>query len=579
MPRSSSPTPLTWIAVAACWSVPFLVAPHTYPIPTFYSEFAAAVCWIAFAVATLGGTWNQKTHLPTVALAPLALIVVLLLQLAIAPPLNPFFSFGAIAALLAAAAICGLGARCRDVPGVLTVIAVAVIVGGLLTVAIELLQLFRVPNLPGDFFSINPTGTARRMWGNLNQPNHVGTYLAFGLAACLFLGHRHRKWLALLMVVVQMLLIGMALTFSRVTWVHIAVIGALAGIPLAVEAKGRAWPVRLVALVGPLLLLVVAYQGWNWAISFANAAWTLDLPGSMGQRMQEGAGLRPLLWKHAWHMFLAHPWLGGGWGDYAWNQFVQTDTVGQVEMSLNAHNIVLDLLAKAGVVGLAAVFAPLAWWALDVRKRLQQPETVFLGAVVAVLMVHSLLEYPLHYVFFLFPFAFVLGYLDHRQLRLPSGPVVWTLSGVVVICGVVLLVRLWADYRVLERLYFAQEGAVKQLAKAQGSGPMLLAPYATLISAMNASVNQETAASLEGGEQRAAQFYPAPATVQRYALALAFQGKNEAAVAQIRRLHHHYWTDFAAQTAVLRQACQRNAVELKTFCSRLKADGLLVGVD
>lgn len=579
MQRSPTSSLPIWIAAAVCWSVPFLVAPHTYPIPTFYSEFAAAVCWIAFAVAALGRTWSHKTRLPPVALAPLALIAVLLLQLAIAPPLNPFFSFGAIAALVAAAAISGLGARCRDVPGVLTAIAVAVIVGGLLTVAIELLQLFRVPNLPADFFSMNPTGTARRMWGNLNQPNHVGTYLAFGLAACLYLGHQHRKWFVLLLIAMNVLLIGMALTFSRVTWVHIAIIGLLAGIPLTVAAKDRAWPARLLALMGPLLLLVLAYQVWNWAISFANAVWTLDLPGSMGQRMHEGAGLRPLLWKHAWHIFLAHPWLGGGWGDYAWNQFVQTDTVGQVEMSLNAHNIVLDLLAKLGAVGLVAVFVPLAWWALDVRKRLQQPETAFLAAVVAVLMVHSLLEYPLHYVFFLFPFAFALGYLDHRQLRIPSATMAWALSGVVVVCGVVLAVRLWGDYRLLERLYFASESMAKPLAKEPARDHMLLTPYATLISAMNASVNEDTAASLEGFERRAAQFYPAPATVQRYALALAFQGKNAEAVAQIRRLHNHYWTDFPAQTAQLRHACQHNAVELKTLCGRLKSDGLLVGAD
>jgi len=566
-----------WLALGACWVLPFLVAPHTYPIPTFYSEWMAAACWIALGVAVLGATWGQAVGLPRAALAPLALIAVLILQLAIAPPLNPFFSSGAIAALLAAAVICGLGARCRDLPGVLDALAVAVTIGGLLTVAIELVQVFRVPNLPEAFFSMTPTGGARRMWGNLNQPNHVGTYLAFGLAACLFLGQRHRKWFGLLTVPVLALLLGMALTFSRVTWIHIAVVGLLAGIPFAAEARGRAWLIRLLALCGPVLLLALAYQSWGWLISLANGAWALDLPGSMGQRMQEGVGLRPLLWKHAWHIFLAHPWLGGGWGDYAWNQYVQTDTVGQVEMSMNAHNIVLDLLAKAGVAGLLAVLVPLAWWALDLPKRLRSPAVAFLSAVIAVMVVHSLLEYPLHYVFFLFPFAFVLGLLDSKTLRFPSPPVAWGFSGVIVVLGVVLLVRLWADYRVLERLYFVPGARIESAG--HPGGPVLLTPYATLVTAMNASVTEQTAPSLVKLEREAVQFYPASSTIQRYALALAFQGKNEEAVIQVRRLHSHYWADFASQSALLSQLCQRNVGSLKAFCSRLKSEHLLVNAD
>ncbi len=555
--------------------IPFLVAPHTYPIPTFYSESAAAACWIVLAALVLLVTCNQPTGLPSVALAPLALIVVLILQLAFAPPLNPFFSFGAISVLLASVVVCGLGARCRQMSGILIAVAMAVIVGGLLTVAVELLQLFRVPNLPSAFFSMLPSGTGRRMWGNLNQPNQVATYLTFGLAACLFLAHRYPKWRAPLVAATLLLLLGMALTFSRMAWLHITVVGLLAGMSLYAEFHVRTWPARLLALAGPVLVVAAAFQGWNWLIAEANSVWTFDLPGSMGERLEAGAGLRPLLWKHAWHIFLAHPLVGGGWGDYAWNQFVQTEMLGHVEMSMNAHNIALDLLAKVGLAGLFAVFLPLGFWVLGLRKRLCKPDTAFLSALAAVMLVHSLLEYPLHYVFFLFPFAFVLGYLDGSDLRFPSSRMSLALSGVIVICGMALVVRLWPDYKGVERLYFTQDGVAKELARYQSSGQLLLVPYATLVIAMNASVSPEMAPVMAALERQAAQFYPGPAPVQRYALALAFQGKDDEAVAQVHRLYHHYWTDFPAQTPTLRQACQRYAESLKTFCSRLKSDGLL----
>jgi O-antigen ligase len=299
----------------------------------------------------------------------------------------------------------------------------------------------------------------------------------------------------------------------------------------------------------------------------------------MGQRMHEGVGLRPLLWKHAWHMFLARPWLGGGWGDYAWNQYVQTDTLGRVEMSMNAHNIVLDLLAKSGLVGALAVIVPLAWWAVAVSRRLWRPEVAFLCAIAAVVMVHSMLEYPLHYVFFLFPFVFVLGYLDEKVLRAPSGALTWLLSGVITVCGAALVARLWIDYGMVERLYLAQAGAAKELATRRDHVPMLLKPYASLAVAMNVPINREDASLTLELERDAVQFYPAPAAVQRYALALAFEGKNEDAVVQVRRLYNHYWTDFPAQSTTLRQACHIHTESLRGFCAQLQAEGLLKKMD
>ena len=570
---------LIWLALGACWTIPFLVAPHTYPIPTFYAETAAAVCWIVLAVLVLLVTRKQRSGLPSIALAPLALIVVLILQLAIAPPLNPFFSFGAIVVLLASVVICALGARCRGMPGILVAVAVAVIIGGLLTVAIELLQLFRVPNLPSEFFSMLPSGAGRRMWGNLNQPNQVATYLAFGLAACLFLAHRYPQWRALQVGVMLLLLLGMALTFSRLAWLHIVAVGLLAGMSLDAESRARAWPVRLLVFVAPMLTLALVFQGWNWLIAVANSIWTFDLPSSMGERLEAGVGLRSLLWKHAWHIFLAHPWLGGGWGDYAWNQFVQTETLGHVEMSMNAHDIALDLLAKAGLAGLLAVFVPLACWALGLRKRLCKSDTAFLCALAAVVFVHSLLEYPLHYVFFLFPFAFVSGYLDSKDLRFPSAGMTWVLSGVIVVCGIALVVRLWPDYKGVERLYFTQDGVAKELARYQSSGQVLLVPYAPLVIAMNASVNPEMAPVMAALERQAAQFYPGPAPVQRWAIALAFQGKTDEAITQVRRLHNQYWSSYADQSKLLTLVCTKKTDGLETFCARLKAENLLAGAD
>lgn len=576
MPRFPVLSLPLWLSLAASWFVPFLVAPHSYPIPTFYSEFATAICWLAVAAIVLGLTWRSRSALPKIALAPVALIGILLVQLVAATPLNPFFSFAAMLFLLAAAAVCGLGARCRAVPGTLEAIAAGVIIGGLLTVAIELLQLFRVPGLPPAFFSIFPSGVGRRMWGNLNQPNHVASYLAFALAACFFLAEKSRRSRFPLTCVGVVLLLGMALTVSRITWLHIALVGALAGLAWSAEEFGsRRW----VKACAPVVALALAYQACNWLVAYVNVLWDLGLPSSLGERMEQGAGLRPLLWRHAWHMFLSHPWLGGGWGDYAWNQYVQTDVLGHVEMAMNAHNIVLDLLAKVGIAGLLAVALPCLGLLLAVCKRRVTPDLAFLYAVVLLIAAHSMVEYPLHYLFFLLPFAFVLGYVDERSLRFPSPSMAWVLTGVVAVCGAVLTGRMWIDYQSVERLYYSPEGGAVELQRYQQSGQLLLVPYANLSIANNAGMTREMAPVMAAIEHQAVQLYPGSGTVQRWAIALAFQGKTDDAIRQVRRLHNQYWIDYADQSKLLTLVCAKKMEGLEAFCTQLKAEKLLAGAD
>uniref|UniRef100_UPI001C9E9A0A hypothetical protein n=1 Tax=Stenotrophomonas maltophilia TaxID=40324 RepID=UPI001C9E9A0A len=120
---------LLWFAIATCGAIPYLVALHTFPIATFYSEFATGLCWIAVAAATLLLTLGNWTGLPKIALAPLGLIAVLFVQLQVSVPLNPYLSLMAVVFLIAATMAIGLGARCRSLPGMLEAFAVGLILG------------------------------------------------------------------------------------------------------------------------------------------------------------------------------------------------------------------------------------------------------------------------------------------------------------------------------------------------------------------------------------------------------------------------------------------------------------------
>lgn len=89
----------------------------------------------------------------------------------------------------------------------------------------------------------------------------------------------------------------------------------------------------------------------------------------------------------------------------------------------------------------------------------------------------------------------------------------------------------------------------------------------------------ETAPIMAAVEHQAVQFYPGSGTVQRWAIALAFQGKTDEALTQVRRLHNQYWIDYAGDSKLLTLVCTKKLDGLATFCARLKAENLVVGVD
>lgn len=139
------------------------------------------------------------------------------------------------------------------------------------------------------------------------------------------------------------------------------------------------------------------------------------------------------------------------------------------------------------------------------------------------------------------------------------------------------MTHLWSDYRAVERLHYAPDGPEREWIRYQQYGPTLLLPYEHLAIALNLRISPDMAESLVKMELQAAQFYPGGGTVQRYALGLAYQGKTDEAVTQIRRLHYEYWdrADYAPQIQLLTQICAQEHGVLQAFCARLKSEKLL----
>ena len=189
-------------------------------------------------------------------------------------------------------------------------------------------------------------------------------------------------------------LIGMVwgLTGSRTGLLELLSLWVLALVwRLAAPAPGRVWPVLAVATLAYLVAasgLVQSFGGDGGSAPLARV-WE----GS------ETCASRLTLWANVWQAVVEKPWMGWGWGELGYAQFM-TLTTGPRFCDLldNAHNLPLHLAVSFGLPVAAIVVALvllLVWRGQPWRAA--QPGARLAWAVLALVGLHSLLEYPLWY--------------------------------------------------------------------------------------------------------------------------------------------------------------------------------------
>lgn len=593
---------LNVLAAAIC--IPLLVSRHTLPLSTFYGEWTSALTFLlaTMAVALLapntgcasigprdagppGGASGQG--LPRIAALPLWLIATGLLMTATGAPDLTGSRAMTMASLMLAAVAMWAGYRLRlrwRADRVLTAISVGWLIAGLLGSVAQWVQVFGLEgsslNLVSEYFY----ETHRRLWGNLNQPNHQATVNGLALAASVWLASQGVLRVAPWLMAVLVLESGIVLAGSRTGVLHVGLVAlyALIAAWLAGPARGHANPMRRpTGLVFAAVALVAMLGMLQPAIRAAGHAFDWQLFDTMAQ-LQAGDQIsgRRALWLHAWQMFLANPWLGVGWGEFGWAQFQQLDRLGvTVEMSLHAHNAVLDMLAKTGLVGTVGVVAILAtWFWRVVRVRLLAGEaagrigTVTALTWLAMLCAHSMLEYPLHYLYFFLPFCLLLAWLDPAGL-LPGRPTATAgmppplrglLAGLVAAVSVAALATLWQDYRRVE----AREYATRDRLDALPLPRFWFRAHASAHRAEMADLAPANAGFWLPRHLAAVHLLPTPAMIARSAWLLALTGREDQARLWMERLHYYYLGDEAAQFAMVARLCDAQAADERPadFC-------------
>ncbi len=461
--------PVVLIVVAAA-ALPSLLAFNASPSPTFLNQALACALWGAFVAVAAGG-WDQKQFggLP----AALGLLIGAAGWSWAGAALPSPLGLSAVTLLAAAGllALAGTATCARQQVGreaLFTAFAWAWLTAGVLNLLIALIQVF-TPSLP-DGTWIAASGIPGRAVGNLRQPNHLSSLLLWSCISVVVLLDLRRlsvRWAAALLAA---FVFAVVLPASRTGLVSVLLLGLW-----GLFDRRLSRPARLLLLAAPLVYAAAWWGLAQWAaLSSHNFGGTARLAES------DISGSRFGIWKNTLALIQAHPWTGVGFGNFnfAWTL---TPFPGRPTAFFDhTHNLPLQLAVELGLP-LAALVLGLLLWALGRGAWLAwraegDAGTTQRGAVMMVLMIglHSLLEYPLWYAYFLLPTAWAFGYALRgpaadgaaaAHTRVPT----LRLAGWALVAGA--LFSVW-DYSRVAAIFVAEPGAAplaQRIARGQQS--------------------------------------------------------------------------------------------------------------
>ena len=412
IPPALRPAVATTAVLAA--AAPSLLAYNLSPSPTFLNQALALALWGAFvALAPAArpgrGAWAV--------LAALGVMTGAVLWSWGPGGLPASLALSALGLIAAAAVMVAAGAGARNsasAEDVFALFCLGWLVAGVLNAGVAVMQVF-APALPdGDW--IASSSIPGRAVGNLRQPNHLSSLLLWAGIAVVALAELRRIGPRLATVLLGLMVFGVVLTASRTGLVSVVLL-ALWG--LADRRLGR--HTRWLLLAAP-----VAYAAAWWGMAQWAAASSHSFGGAARLAESDISGSRFGIWANTLTLIRAQPWAGVGWGEFnfAWSL---TPFPGRPTAFFDhTHNLALQLAVELGLP-LATLVLALLLWGLWCAARTAWATAGGAGAaqrcaLVMVVMIglHSLLEYPLWYAYFLLPAAWAWGFALGEPARAPG---------------------------------------------------------------------------------------------------------------------------------------------------------------
>lgn len=415
---------LRLVCGAAALGLPFLMVVSVPPVSTFINQWlaaAAVMLWLVLLASTRGGAtgrWRWRAEEPSVWVGGVAVLLALSQFLTTMPIGQRILPAASLALAAVVVWVSAAARRDRRLACFVAPLIVALLLAGVLSTIVGAIQVF-APQLAGNGLIAYPSILGRAV-GNMRQPNQLSTLLLWSMAAAVGAG-LWRGWSSARVAwLLALLTMGVLWTSSRTGLVGIGLF-AVWGL-LDRRLPG---PLRLVMVIGLPLLYAAGWWGMEQWSEYTGRFFYGD---DQVKKTLHGdpSSSRGRIWANTLSLIAAHPWAGVGAGrfNFEWSMTPFPDR--PVAFFDHSHNLPLQLAVESGIPFALLVLGLLGWAFWRARGALFVPddrEAVIarsLTFMLVVIGVHSLLEYPLWYTYFLFPSALMAGCLCGAAVRAES---------------------------------------------------------------------------------------------------------------------------------------------------------------
>ncbi|MET3377431.1 O-antigen ligase [Variovorax boronicumulans] len=330
-------------------------------------------------------------------------------------------------AVLAAIGVSALtGAALVRMPLAREALAWGVLAAAVLNAVLGLLQYF---DLAETLLPWVTSPTVGRAWGTLRQRNQFATLISLGFVAALWLYAARKSRREPVLVGGVLLLVATAASGSRTGLLQIVLIAGGASL-VAWRQRRTERQIGPFSLPHPLALLSMLplYFVANWLLprlAASGSANVLASAGALVQRLEPaalGGDSRVTLWRNVLSLISERPLTGWGWGELSFAHFATLYSGPRFPVILdNAHNLPLHLAVELGIPAALLICGGFLWMVGAAKPwRERDPLRLMAWGLLGVILLHSLLEYPLWYGPFQLVFGLCLGILWPASSKRPE---------------------------------------------------------------------------------------------------------------------------------------------------------------
>lgn len=450
------------------------------------------------------------------------------------------------------------------------------LIAAMLGSLIGMLQFFGVSASFKPWINVTALGDA---FGNLRQRNQFATLIGIGVVVLLW-GPLAGRWgrrpppspsafvsasagVAVWPVLPALLLLGLAnaASSSRTGLLQMVLLVVLAWwwhvAPVRAGIRMRLGVVFVAYGVGSVMLPLLA--GLD--------PWSSGIAGRFGDA-DRACGSRRLLWANVLHLIGQRPWTGWGWGELDYAHFMAEYPGPRFcDILDNAHNLPLHLAVELGVPVALMVCTAIGWLVLRARPWRETDDTRRMAwAVLALIGLHSLLEYPLWYGPFQIAVVLSVWILWRTRTRSLQGPQIagadlsgaahpaalWSsVASWIGACSIVALCAVayaaW-DYHRVSQIYLAparRDSAFRDDTLAKVRDSWLFRNQVRFAELTLTRVTPENAASINRSAHALLHFSPEARVVEKLVDSALLLGRREEAVLFMRRMRTAYPEDYA----------------------------------